>query len=96
MSKQNVLRAICAFVLGWLLFPLFVPFALSAALLAGILIVVVVALRLLDNKDWMWVVGGIAVGVVLSILVPSLRLDTIAGYSLIWSALFGVMFSFQV
>lgn len=96
ISKAGLLLAICGFVIGWLLLPLFIPFTLSPALVAGVLIVIVLGLRLIDRADNLWAVGGIVVGILVSLLIPSLALKAVDGYTLIWSVLFGLMFAYQI
>lgn len=96
MSQGNLLTAIRAFIVAWLAYALFVPSAISAAILAGVLIVLIVTLRVINRANWQWVGGGLVAGALVSILVPSLRVDAIAGYALIWSAVAGIVLAFQV
>lgn len=75
MTKGNALTALLAFVIGWIFiaFVIGTAIALNPILLAAVLIVIILVLRILDRADWLYVVGGLIIGALVSLLVPALR-----------------------
>ena len=74
MTKQNLLTALLAGTIGWVLvsFAAGVTLSLNPLLLVFVLIVVILVLRILDRADWLFIVAGLVIGGLVSLLVPAL------------------------
>lgn len=68
------LPALLAFVIGWVLAAFVVGTAIGVnpILVAFVVIVAILILKILDRKDWQYVVGGLIVGILVSLLIPAL------------------------
>lgn len=74
MTKANALTALLAFVIGWVLaaFVIGTAIGVNPILVAFIVIVAILIIRILDRVDWMFVLGGLLVGILVSLLIPGL------------------------
>lgn len=75
MTRGNALTTLLAFVIGWILLSFLIGTAitLSPILLAAVLIIIILIIRILDRTDALFVIIGLVVGGLVSLLVPALR-----------------------